>query len=69
MTFEPLPPAREDQLMAAHAELIVHNGIFVMEGVATERLKEDHVWEFAFSFAPMAVTGATGAPGTALAIR
>jgi len=55
--------------MPVHVELIARNGIFLLEGVATEALARDRAWEFAFSYAPMAIVGATGAPGTALAIR
>ncbi len=52
-----------------HQELIARNGIFLHENVATERLAADGVTEFAYSFAPMPLKGATGAPGNALAIR
>ncbi len=52
-----------------HQELITRNGIFLHENVATERLAADNVTEFAYSFAPMPIKGATGAPGNALAIR
>lgn len=52
-----------------HQELLARNGIFLHENVATERLANDGVTEFAYSFAPMPIKGATGAPGNALAIR
>ncbi len=52
-----------------HQELITRNGINLLENVATERLKEAGMNEFAFVFAPMPIKGGTGAPGNALAIR
>jgi kynurenine formamidase len=52
-----------------HQEFLVRRGIFIMENVATEDLAADGVYEFAFSFAPMKIKGATGVPGNAMAIR
>jgi kynurenine formamidase len=52
-----------------HQEFLVRRGIFIMENVATEDLAADGVYEFAFSFAPMRIKGATGVPGNAMAIR
>jgi kynurenine formamidase len=66
---EVVPNPDPNLAFPVHQELIVRNGIFLLENAATERLVEDEVWEFAFSFAPMPIRGATGAPGNALAIR
>jgi kynurenine formamidase len=52
-----------------HQEMLVRRGVFLLENVATERLADAGVSEFAFSFTPVPIRGATGAPGAALAIR
>lgn len=52
-----------------HQEMLVRRGVFLMENVATERLADAGVSEFAFAFSPVPFKGATGAPGAALAIR
>ena len=51
-----------------HQELITKNGIFIHENVATERLAEAGVYEFAYIFNPMPVKGATGSAGAPLAV-
>lgn len=52
-----------------HQEMLANRGVYLMENVATERLADAGVSEFAFSFTPVPFKGATGAPGAALAIR
>lgn len=52
-----------------HQELLVRRGVYILENAATERLADAGVSEFAFSFTPVPIRGATGAPGAALAIR
>jgi kynurenine formamidase len=66
---EVVPNPNADQVFPVHQELLARNGIFLLENVATERLKEAGVNEFAFSYAPAPIKGGTGAPGNALAIR
>ena len=51
-----------------HQELITRRGIFIHENVATERLAEQQVFEFAYIFSPMPTKGATGSPGAPLAV-
>ena len=51
-----------------HQELIPKNGIFIHENVATERLIEAGVSEFAYIFSPVPIQGATGSPGAPLAV-
>lgn len=52
-----------------HQEMLMRRGVYLMENVATERLADAGVYEFAFSFTPIPLEGATGAPANALAIR
>lgn len=66
---EVVPNPDAKQAFPVHQELIARNGIFLHENVATEALAADNVTEFAYSFAPMPIRGATGSPGNALALR
>lgn len=50
-----------------HQELITKQGIFIHENIATERLVEAGVSEFAYIYSPMPTKGATGSPGAPLA--
>lgn len=66
---EAQPGSLAGQAMPVHQEMLVRRGVFLMENVATERLADAGVSEFAFSFTPVPFRGATGAPANALAIR
>ena len=50
-----------------HQELITRRGIFIHENIATERLIDAGVSEFAYIYSPMPTKGATGSPGAPLA--
>ncbi|MEM7176610.1 MAG: cyclase family protein [Pseudomonadota bacterium] len=52
-----------------HQELIPKNGIFIHENLATERLADAEVYEFAYIFSPVPIKGATGSPGAPLAVH
>lgn len=52
-----------------HQELLTKNGIFIHENVATERLADAKVYEFAYIFAPLLIKGATGSPGNPIAVH
>ncbi|MEM8793279.1 MAG: cyclase family protein [Pseudomonadota bacterium] len=51
-----------------HQELIPRNGIFIHENLATERMAELEVYEFAYIYSPVPIKGATGSPGAPLAV-
>jgi kynurenine formamidase len=63
------PGAEPGVAAPVHQEMLVRRGVYLMENVATERLADAGVSEFAFSFTPIPLEGATGAPANALAIR
>jgi hypothetical protein len=44
------------------------NGIHINENLFTEDLAKDRVYEFAWSFNPLPLKGATGSPGNSVAI-
>lgn len=52
-----------------HQELIPKNGIFIHENLATERLADAKIYEFAYIFSPVPIKGATGSPGAPLAVH
>ncbi|PYO03828.1 MAG: cyclase [Candidatus Rokuibacteriota bacterium] len=52
-----------------HQELLTRNGIFNHENLDLSELARDRVWEFAYVFVPVPLKGATGSPGSPIAIR
>jgi kynurenine formamidase len=48
---------------------LLSRGIYNLENLDLSELAADRVYEFAFIFAPMKLTGATGAPGNPIAVR
>ncbi len=66
---EAQPGSTPGMAMPVHQEMLARRGVYLMENVATERLADAGVTEFAFTFTPVPFRGATGAPGAALAIR
>jgi kynurenine formamidase len=63
------PNPNADLRVPVHQLLIARNGIYLHENLATEVLARDNVYEFAYSFAPLRLKGATGSPGNPMAIR
>ncbi|HSB61275.1 MAG TPA: cyclase family protein, partial [Vicinamibacteria bacterium] len=51
-----------------HQELITRNGVYNHENLATEVLVEAGVREFLMAFAPLRLRGATGSPGSPIAV-
>ena len=52
-----------------HQLLLARNGIYLHENLNTEELARDNVYEFAYFFTPLRLKGATGSPGSPVAIR
>jgi kynurenine formamidase len=52
-----------------HIELITKNGIFNHENLDFTELIRDGVYEFAYIFVPVPLKGATGSPGSPIAVR
>ena len=52
-----------------HQLLLARNGIYLHENLNTADLARDGVYEFAYVFTPLPLKGATGSPGSPLAIR
>ena len=52
-----------------HQLLLARNGIYLHENLNTTDLARDGVYEFAYIFVPLLLKGATGSPGSPIAIR
>lgn len=65
---EVVPNPNGNLAFPVHQVLIPMNGIFIHENVATERLIEAGVSEFAYIYSPMPIKGATGSAGAPLAV-
>jgi kynurenine formamidase len=65
---EAVPGESRDEPFLAHQELINRNGICLHENLDLEGLAADRVWEFAYIFTPVPFKGATGSPGSPIAV-
>jgi kynurenine formamidase len=52
-----------------HQLMLARNGIHLHENLATEALARDAAYEFAYVFVPLPLKGATGSPGSPIAMR
>lgn len=62
------PNPNPDLVFPAHQILLTKNGILLHENLATERLVDAGVHTFAYIFTPLPIKGATGSPGSPLAV-
>ncbi len=62
--FSPSPP----DVFPVHQVLITDNGIFLHENLTFEGLISEDVYEFMYMFMPVPIKGATGSPGSPLAL-
>lgn len=65
---EAVPGENPDLPFGCHTIWITMNGIYINENLDTEALARDRVYEFAWSFNPLPLKGATGSPGNSVAI-
>ncbi len=65
---EVVPNPNPKQVFPVHQIFLARNGIFIHENIATERLADAGVNEFAYIFAPLPIQGGTGSPGNAIAV-
>jgi kynurenine formamidase len=65
---EVVPNPDPSQAFPVHQIFIPKNGIFIHENLATERLAEAGVYQFAYIYSPVPIKGATGSPGAPLAV-
>jgi kynurenine formamidase len=65
---EAVPGEHKDRPFACHVIWVAMNGIHIIENQNLEDLAQDKVYEFAWSFNPLPLVGATGSPGNSVAI-
>ena len=51
-----------------HSELLTRNGIFNHENLTFDTLLADRKYQFVYVFVPVPIKGATGSPGSPIAI-
>ncbi len=66
--MEAIPGENPARAIEGH-QWLISRGIYNIENLDLDALAADGVYEFAFIFAPMKLTGATGAPGNPIAVR
>lgn len=66
--IEVVPNPDGNLAFPAHQILLTKNGILLHENLATERLAEAGVYTFAYIYAAVPIKGATGSPGSPLAV-
>ena len=52
-----------------HQLLLARNGIYLHENLNTADLARDSIYEFAYIFVPLPLKGATGSPGSPIAVK
>ena len=63
-------PGEDTQRFAeGHQQLLTRNGIYIHENLDLAALAKDKVYEFVYVFVPVPLKGATGSPGSPIAIR
>ena len=66
----PVVPGEDPNVaFPVHAELITKHGIFIHENLDFDGLIEDEVYEFAYIFVRVPFKGATGSPGSPIAVK
>jgi kynurenine formamidase len=65
---EAVPGENPNLPFACHTLWITMNGIYINENLDLEELAADKTYEFAWSFNPLPLKGATGSPGNSVAI-
>ena len=66
---EVVPNPDGDLAFPVHQKLITDNGIFLHENLDLEELSADRVYKFAYIFVRVPFKGATGSPGSPIAIN
>jgi len=67
--IEVVPNPDESISFPVHQLFLPQNGIYNLENIITEELAKDKVYEFSFIFTPLKLKGATGSPGSPIAIH
>ena len=63
-----IPPVDPEVALPCHQHLMMRHGIYLHEGMNLDELAEARRYEFACVFSPLPIVGATGSPGTPIAV-
>ena len=66
---EVVPNPNPNLAFPVHQKLLTDNGIFIHENLDLEALSSNEVYQFAYIFVRVPFKGATGSPGSPIAIR
>lgn len=65
---EVVPNPDGDLAFPVHQEWLVKHGIYLHENLRLAEMVEAEAWRFAYVYAPVRIRGATGSPGSPLAV-
>jgi kynurenine formamidase len=63
-----IPSVDPEVALPCHQHLMMRHGIYLHEGMNLDELAEARRYEFAYVFSPLPIVGATGSPGTPIAV-
>jgi kynurenine formamidase len=63
-----IPSVDPEVVLPCHQHLMMRHGIYLHEGMNLDELAEAGRYEFAYVFSPLPIVGATGSPGTPIAV-
>lgn len=66
--LEASPGEHEGAMIEGHQWLLTYHGIYIIENLNLEALANDRVYEFAFIYSPLKLKGASGSPGSPIAV-
>ena len=66
---EVVPNPNPNLVFPVHQKLLTDSGIFLHENLNLEELSSNNVYQFAYIFVRVPIKGATGSPGSPIAIR
>ena len=67
--IEVFPPVDPEQRGPVHQWTVMRHGIYHLENLDLSQLAADKVYEFAFIYIPLPLKGATGSPGSPIAVK
>jgi kynurenine formamidase len=63
-----IPPIDPEIALPCHQHLMMRHGVYLHEGMDLDGLAAVGRYEFAYIFSPLPIVGATGSPGTPIAV-
>lgn len=67
--IEQWPPADPEQIAPVHMWTLTKHGVYHLENLNLTEIAKDKVYEFALVYVPLPLKGATGSPGSPIAVK